>query len=506
MNFFRHRKNSFIALLFFALSYLGIIHHEMWLDEMHHWLLSKDSNSLSQLIYNARYEGHPLFWNVVMFFVAQFTSNPFFAQLLHIAISSTAVFLFLKYAPFKIAQNILLVFGYFFFYEYNIIARNYNLAWLLLIIFCILFTRAKRNYFLLVLTLCVLANIHLLSLIVATCLFGLTLYTHLNDPTTNKKGFALLLILAFCLSATVSVYQIIPPGDSVFVKSYTNNSLSLIQFSKAFSILIKAYLPIPNYSIASVWNTNLILSHFKIISLALTFLLFLIPALIFIAKPIIFIFYHVCLMLIVLVLFRLSLFYGTRYTGFVYMIFIVSLWLSYDDRFATINTNKFGAQMQNSFLWLIISIHFFVGTYFFYMDYKFPFSQSKNIASFVQNFTSKNSLVILFPSQKGSEISGYLNKKVYSTQTAQFISFSDWQANAPINYDSAFNQLKQFVAVQNEKQLVIVMMNTDSSTIRLKNKIESNFNSGKYHIDKCGEFAASMSEINPYLVYTCSRN
>lgn len=34
-----------LTLVYFVISLIGIQHHELWLDESHHWLLARDSGS-----------------------------------------------------------------------------------------------------------------------------------------------------------------------------------------------------------------------------------------------------------------------------------------------------------------------------------------------------------------------------------------------------------------------------------------------------------------------------
>ena len=38
------------TLLFFIIALIGIIHHELWRDEIQAWLVARDSNSLVELI------------------------------------------------------------------------------------------------------------------------------------------------------------------------------------------------------------------------------------------------------------------------------------------------------------------------------------------------------------------------------------------------------------------------------------------------------------------------
>ncbi|MDP1801585.1 MAG: hypothetical protein Q8L81_09545, partial [Bacteroidota bacterium] len=114
-----------IALFHFFLGLIGILNHEIWSDEAHHFLLARDSSTLFELYKNAAYDGHPLLWDTLLFFITRFSSSVIYMQLLNIIIMLGTVFLFLKHAPFKKIISVLIVFGYFFIYEYHIISRNY---------------------------------------------------------------------------------------------------------------------------------------------------------------------------------------------------------------------------------------------------------------------------------------------------------------------------------------------------------------------------------------------
>ena len=63
-------------------------------------------------------------WFAILYFISHFiTQNPESMKIIHLAISTVSVFLILKYAPFNKIIRAMLVFGYFFFYEYSIISR-----------------------------------------------------------------------------------------------------------------------------------------------------------------------------------------------------------------------------------------------------------------------------------------------------------------------------------------------------------------------------------------------
>lgn len=147
-----------LSVIFFGFSIIGILNHELWLDEMHHWLLGKDSASLIDLWKNTRYEGHPILWNLFLYYLSRFTSNPLWMQLLHISITTAAVVVFLLFSPFSKTFKTIFIFGYFPLYEYNVLSRNYSVGVLLLFICCSLYHQRKAHYVLLSIFLSLAAN------------------------------------------------------------------------------------------------------------------------------------------------------------------------------------------------------------------------------------------------------------------------------------------------------------------------------------------------------------
>ena len=101
-----------ITFLFFSVSFFGILHHEMWRDELQSWLVAKDAHSIAELFKNSTYEGHPMGWYLLLFFVNIFTSSPFAMQILNVLIGTAFIFLFVKHSGFSLLQSVLFVFGY----------------------------------------------------------------------------------------------------------------------------------------------------------------------------------------------------------------------------------------------------------------------------------------------------------------------------------------------------------------------------------------------------------
>ncbi len=131
---------AYAALLGFVTS-----QHEMWHDELQVWGLARESKSIGEVIANIRYDSTPPFWHLAVFAVAQFTGDAHAMQVLHVALASAAVGIFLLWAPFTRLQRVLFAFGYFPFFEYGVISRSYVIGELFLFAFlaCFPWVRAR---------------------------------------------------------------------------------------------------------------------------------------------------------------------------------------------------------------------------------------------------------------------------------------------------------------------------------------------------------------------------
>ena len=130
---------------FLILGGFTAFNHEMWRDEIQAWLLARDSASFFELFAHLKYEGHPGLWHLCLMPLSRITVSPVIMQVFHLLIAGVTVYLFARYAPFNWLQKFLFCFGYFVLYEYAVIARNYALGLLLLILFCVLFRKRYKR-------------------------------------------------------------------------------------------------------------------------------------------------------------------------------------------------------------------------------------------------------------------------------------------------------------------------------------------------------------------------
>ena len=82
--------------LFAILALVGVLHHEMWRDEIEIWLIARDSAGPLDLLANMATEGHPSLWYFLNFLLARFTDDPRAMQFLTVLLASAGVCVFLR--------------------------------------------------------------------------------------------------------------------------------------------------------------------------------------------------------------------------------------------------------------------------------------------------------------------------------------------------------------------------------------------------------------------------
>lgn len=142
-------KDKYIILwvLFFGyLIFNGILlwGHELWRDEANVWLLARDTTPW-QLFGELKYQGHPCLWYlIVMPFAKLGLPFPTISILSFVVMAATAG-IFVRRAPFSPMTKAICLFSPMFSYYYPVVARNYCLIALFLILLAYLYPRRNEN-------------------------------------------------------------------------------------------------------------------------------------------------------------------------------------------------------------------------------------------------------------------------------------------------------------------------------------------------------------------------
>lgn len=121
----------FLAYLIF--NGILLMGHELWRDEANVWLMARELSPL-QLFREIKYQGHPCLWYLLVMPFAKL-GLPFPSiGILSLSVMAVAAGLFLWKGPFGTVTKAVCVFSPIFSYFYAVIARNYCLTALLLML------------------------------------------------------------------------------------------------------------------------------------------------------------------------------------------------------------------------------------------------------------------------------------------------------------------------------------------------------------------------------------
>ncbi len=388
--------------------------HEIWLDEAHHWLLARDSDSILKMFRNMRYEGHPPFWNILLFVIACFTDSPAAMQYVHLAFAAGTVFLIARYAPFPLWVKVLLPFTYFLGYEYAIIARNYAPAVFFIVLACVWSTDFRKNIFRITIALGVATCFHVYAGGVAFVLLIYFLWQ--LRSIASETGWKLKYVGVFSLFGILAAYFLLRVPSDHFIYGFHGGLFSLNRIGSTLLLPFTSLFHFPELSGDYWWNTNIFLQGSDMTKGIIGLLFWFIPALVFLKnRPIFWLYISGTILLSVGLLISPSP-VSLRHAGFVAVLFFVCLWMSGGANFPKFSKSILGG---------ILALQFGAYITTAYKEYTQPFSQAKNVAGFIEA-EYPDLKVAAYPMYMGPPVSAYLGKTVFYGQYNKNGSFGDW--------------------------------------------------------------------------------
>jgi hypothetical protein len=423
-----------VSIVAFLIGLVVILHHEMWRDELQAWSIAESSQTLSELLRNARYEGHPPLWYLCLYVLSRFSNNPLLMQLFHLLIGIGAIFLLCRHAPFTRVQKICLSFGYFPFYEYLIVSRNYALGVLALSAFCAVQTKWPGRLLISALLLAVMFNTSAFGAIIALALGGWLLLESFARRDRPSPALILGIVVVLGLGLAVAGMQSAPPPDNSPRMLAWNTILLGGPMEKTMNTIWRSYVPLP-LDLPHFWNTNLldemppirlgkvILEPRDVQSLLAVGLLG-IAALLLVRTPSVMLLYVVATGGLLLFL-HLKVNHGIRHTGHAFLILVGCLWLSLSRK----QPQGMGIVGRGSaaFVTLLFAGHTVAGALAAATDFVYPFSASKETAEFIERRGLMGTTMVGSKFDLASAVAGYLNHPVYYVENKQTGTFVRWQ-------------------------------------------------------------------------------
>jgi len=451
------RFAAILAALHFGLALCGVLHHEMWRDELQAWMVADRAHSIPQLFANLRYEGNPVLWHSLLFALSSFTSQPLVMQLLHVLIASGFVYLLARYGPFSKLQTILFAGGYFPLFEYALISRGYGLGVLLAFAFCAVFQARHRRPVLLGALLFLLANTTVYGLIIALCLGALVLLDALGNGRSGEPGPAgragMVVVLALlALGVFLSVLQILPEPDNSFTgRSFFSLAWDPRRFRAVISTVLASYFPIPEPAAFHFWETVWLQRLLGMRGAAIASGALLLAALLtFVRSPPVLAFWAAASSGL------LGLYYYTsmihqRYSGHLFVVFVLSSWLAARlprttyRRPALARLAALGDRIRTPLLYLLLLANLAGGVVAFAKDWRLPFSGSAEAARFLKQQGLDGLPIVGATDFMVSPLAGLLTRDIYYPERGEWGSFVIWDArrNPSLSYADVWKALRR---------------------------------------------------------------
>ncbi|MEH2453404.1 hypothetical protein [Nostoc sp.] len=459
----------FIIIVFSSFGLIGILNHSMWRDELNPWLIVRDSESLGDLIANIHYEGHPVLWYFSLALLRKIVDNPIIMQIFHLAITVVSVTVFCLYSPFNYQQKFLFSFGFFPFYEYLLISRNYAFSMLFIFAFCRAFSSRKITYAYLAILLGLLANSSAYGLLVSFSLL-LTLLAEFSFDSEHRQQYfsqsqkydLFLSILIIIFSFILSIYIITPPTDSYLYGGLNNGwiiKLDMRHLLKSIGRIFGSYLLIiPQHK---RWLDLIVCTIIALFIVILTLIKLS-------KKPIPLFFYIIgnC----VIFAFTYFRFIGMpRHFGHFYLVLIAALWLGSYYQDSRVLLNKFSVR-RNSItfvekwhhiaLMLILYVQFLGGIYSFSRDLIVPFSASRETSQYLQKARLDNEFIVASRDANMAPLSGYLNRKFYYPELQKMGSFTLFKkGRQDVEETEILSQINSLLKNKDDQKKILLILN-----------------------------------------------
>jgi hypothetical protein len=461
------RLTRYLVLTFFALGLLLIGRHELWQDEWQAWLIARDSATIADLFNNLRYEGHPGLWHLGLFILSRLTPQPLAMQVLHLALATATVFVFLKFSPFTNWQKILFVFGYFPFFEYAAISRNYAPGLLLLFLFCAVFPSNLRKKFLVlcgILFLLAQTSVYGLFLVLALALGSALVVTAFTDKSFGPGPGTLDLLAGLALMVAgvcLSILQLVPPPDSGVALGWKSD-LDLPHLTNAVATVWEAYVPIPAAQY-HFWDTNLISNPYLKFFLSLPLLAF--AVLLLLRQPLL-LGVYVFGTLEILTFGYTKYFGSIRHHGHLFILFLACLWLSASLPSKEVKAplvkrlTDFSRRNKDRFVVGLLTVHLLAAVMAYGMDLGYPFSAGRETARYIKENHLDSLVMAGYEDDAASVLAGYLNRKIYYPGSDRWGSFiiSD-QKRKSLKDSEILEKTRQLAA--NQQREVLLIMNRE---------------------------------------------
>ncbi len=236
------RREAIVLAVAFSL--LGLMlaiggpRHAPWIDEAQSWLIARDADPWTIVSHIVRYEGTPGLWPLLLWAFQRLGGAYAGLWLVSGALAMAGAWVVLYRSPFPLWLRIGVVFGYFYLFQYSIVARSYALDLLLFPLLASQFPSRLERPVIYGLTLGLLANANAHGFVLALPMaaeFTLRSAVAWRRGLRERRRVAGLAV--FGLMALAAALQAWPPADPHFNslgRPLPSIERSLVELAMAF--------------------------------------------------------------------------------------------------------------------------------------------------------------------------------------------------------------------------------------------------------------------------------
>ena len=446
----------------------GTLRHEIWRDEAQSWLIAKVSGSPLELLDWAPREGHPVLWYLCVWVISRFSDNVMAMQLFHAAIAVGSGMLIALAMPRPLWQRGLLMFGYFFVFEYALIARSYGLGVFLILAACALAARRQRPGVMLAIGVLLLlaanTSVHgaLLAAALGTglavdwLLAGRSAYQGDVEAATVARprapAAATITAAGLCALGLLLCYLQIsqyPAGERGFrdlkpagvLAQAVETPTQAQTLISAGEPLVRGMLPLSSDWSMLFWEKNFVTHGLSLPAQQPILVLTLVVTLALLVAA------TLCRMAVAAIgwtgLAGLTLFHylgllgSMRHMGHYPVVFVMCLWLwdmlaapQGSGRQSSSRSRRLASLVGTSALAAILLIHVAAGFMAVRHDIRLPFSTARLAAEAVEREFPPQTLVLIWNDVYCSALPVYLGREVYHVDSQRYGGPVDWTARA----------------------------------------------------------------------------
>ena len=352
--------------------------------------------------------------------VEQLGGHPWLFKLVIVAISCLGAFVVLRYSPFTRPQSVLLAFGYYPFYEYGTILRDYSIVWTATVGCCALLAGTRWRPLAFCAVLAVLFQTNPFGLGLACALGSAFVFDSWRAGQLTVHGLrrpsvwcgALVAIASFL----IAFKSMTPPPEiaEIVLGGPLRSDSHLVRLQESLAFPFRAWFPIPLFG---GWNSQ-ILDAWPWIQIALGAIVASLVIAVVRTEATALVLFSMGMLGIGAILCHMP---GTalRYHGPYFLLLVCAYWIKEKRRpdlptpgdvwplFRWIDANR--ACLFTGLLW----VHAIVGCVFLCQEQVVPFSGARQAAEIIRSNEPPDVAIVGDPDYGMISLCGYLDRPVF---------------------------------------------------------------------------------------------